>query len=386
MKIRKRTSIILAVAVLLIAAFASGALAAVADYIREGAFGKFSEEAREAVKKNTEVFRNNLAYTIGKSTPIARFFSDAKSYTPILLSHMSSFQSLKGSRETGLEEFIKLYDNMIITRMDFFIKSEEVMREPFRSKKVVLYDALEFWGKHENKFKGMGNNQRQGAGAIKEVKHDYDDLRNRISQPGPQALSSNSKIKELFIKKIIKWPPRRNEMEKLKLNNIYRLPWLNDYLDLEYNTKKDLEMMDRYVEGTLKEFPKILNDYVRVMRTAEEYNNRCGNQGQRVKSAIQGNSDTKFLLPFGLREAMIDAADLEIMLYKHHYEELKGAKDVYNSFVKFYESSDIRDLSRYQYGTYINSRGSKENSMLKAMESYSREMKEYLKKFRDMGM
>lgn len=384
MKIRKITLIILAVAVLLIAAFASGALA-VAEYIREGAFGKFSEEAREAVKKNTEVFRNNLAYTIGKNTPIARFFSDAKSYTPILLSHMSSFQSLKGSRETGLEEFIKLYDNMIITRMDFFIKSEEVMSEPFRSKKVVLYDALEFWGKHEKKFKGMGNNQRQGAGAIKEVKHDYDDLRNRISQPGPQALSSNSKIKELFIKKIMKWPPRRNEMEKLKLNNIYRLPWLNDYLDLEYNTKKDLEMMDRYVDGMLKEFPKILNDYVRVMRAAEEYNNRCGNQGQRVKSAIQGNSDTKFLLPFGLREAMIDAADLEIMLYKHHYEELKGAKDVYNSFVKFYESSDIRDLSRNQYGTYINSRGSKENSMLKAMESYSREMKEYLKKFRDLG-
>lgn len=375
------------ISVIMLAALLLPALTAAhaaAEYIREGAFGKFSEEAREAVKKNTEAFRD-LAFGIGKSTPTARFFSDVKSYKPIILSNLSSFKSLKGSRETGLDDFISLYDNMIITRMNFFIKSEEVLGEPFRSKKVILYDALEFWGKHESKFKNMANNQRQGGGAMKEVKHDYEDLRNRISQPGPQALNSNNKLKELFIKRLMQWPPRRNEMEKLKLNNIYRLTWLNDYLDLDYNTKKDLEMMDRYVDEVLKDFPKILNEYGTAMKAVSENNNLCRNQGQQVKSAILGDSNTRDLLPFGLREAMIEAADLESMLFKHHAEELSGAKGVYDAFVKFFETSDIRDLYRKQYWTYINSRGSKETRMMVAMESYSREMKEYLKKFRDLG-
>ena len=220
---------------------------------------------------------------------------------------------------------------------------------------------------------------------MKEVKHDYEDLRNRISQPGPQALNSNNKLKELFIKRLMQWPPRRNEMEKLKLNNIYRLTWLNDYLDLDYNTKKDLEMMDRYVDEVLKDFPKILNEYGTAMKAVSENNNLCRNQGQQVKSAILGDSNTRDLLPFGLREAMIEAADLESMLFKHHAEELSGAKGVYDAFVKFFETSDIRDLYRKQYWTYINSRGSKETRMMVAMESYSREMKEYLKKFRDLG-
>lgn len=375
------------ISVIILAALLLPALTAAhaaADYIREGAFGKFSEEAREAVKKNTEAFRD-LAFGIGKSTPTARFFSDVKSYKPIILSNLSSFKSLKGSRETGLDDFISLYDNMIITRMNFFIKSEEVLGEPFRSKKVILYDALEFWGKHESKFKNMANNQRQGGGAMKEVKHDYEDLRNRLSHPGPQALNSNNKLKELFIKRLMQWPPRRNEMEKLKLNNIYRLTWLNDYLDLDYNTKKDLEMMDRYVDEVLKDFPKILNEYGTAMKAVSENNNLCRNQGQQVKSAILGDSNTRDLLPFGLREAMIEAADLESMLFKHHAEELSGAKGVYDAFVKFFETSDIRDLYRKQYWTYINSRGSKETRMMVAMESYSREMKEYLKKFRDLG-
>ncbi len=375
------------ISVIILAALLLPALTAAhaaAEYIREGAFGKFSEEAREAVKKNTEAFRD-LAFGIGKSTPTARFFSDVKSYKPIILSNLSSFKSLKGSRETGLDDFISLYDNMIITRMNFFIKSEEALGEPFRSKKVILYDALEFWGKHESKFKNMANNQRQGGGAMKEVKHDYEDLRNRISQPGPQALNSNNKLKELFIKRLMQWPPRRNEMEKLKLNNIYRLTWLNDYLDLDYNTKKDLEMMDRYVDEVLKDFPKILNEYGTAMKAVSENNNLCRNQGQQVKSAILGDSNTRDLLPFGLREAMIEAADLESMLFKHHAEELSGAKGVYDAFVKFFETSDIRDLYRKQYWTYINSRGSKETRMMVAMESYSREMKEYLKKFRDLG-
>ena len=302
-----------------------------------------------------------------------------------MLSNKSSYKSLKGSKESGLEIHVKNYDIMMVRRMNFFEKAADAMNEPFRSRKVILYDAMDFWGKNRDKAMHMASNQRQGETTLKQIKADYDDLKNRMSQPGPQALSSNNQLKALFVNKTLNWPPQRSQMENLKLNEIYKVPWLTSSLEVDSNTKSTLNMLDKYVDTDLKEYPRLLEEFNKVMSTVWDANKNCAGLGQDLKNTIQSDRNSDLSLNFGLREAMLEAADLEILLIKHHEDELNNAKSDYDDFKKFFAIPQVSELYKKQFWPFINARGGKENSMLKAMESYGKEMQEYRKKFKDLA-
>ncbi|HCL79395.1 MAG TPA: hypothetical protein DIC53_05430 [Synergistaceae bacterium] len=361
------------------------ASALASDPFSEGAFGKFCEEANAAVDRNTDMFRDDLAFVMGALFPTEPFLAACKSSKPTLLANLSSYKNLRGSKESGLEQHVRNYDNMVVKRMEFFIKMAEATGSDFQKEQYAIRRTIELWDKNNPDLRKIVSNRQKSADALKQLKKDYDDLRSRISSPGPQALSSNNTLKNLFTNKTLEWPPKKDQMEGLVLNRIYNLPWFLSSMELESNARKTLETWDGYVSKSLDKLQKRMDLFRAAMVKINEQSKTCASLGSNLQKGIEGDYNSENSLAFGLRQAMLDAAAFDQLLQKHVATELnKTAKD-YDGFVKFRDRSEVSAILRTAYSTYTDASGRQDDRMLDAMASYGKAMREYRRMLKDLG-
>jgi len=374
--------------ILLVFSLAAASLWA-ADYLSDGAFAKFCEEANAAVDKNTDMFRDDLAFSIGALFPTESFLSAVRSSKPTLLSNLSSYKALRGSRETGLEEHVRNYDNMVVKRMEFFFKMADATGGEYRNEQQAIRRAMELWNKNYQNLQKMASNRKQSAAALNQLKKDFDDLKSRISSSsGPQALSSGNTLKNLFTTSSsnrLDWPPRKDQMGGLVLNSIYKLPWFRSSMELESDTKQSLEFWDSYVKKYLDPLQKRLEMFSAAMTKIHEQNKTCASLGANLQKGIEGDNNSENSLAFGLRGAMLDAAKFDQLLQNHVATELSRARKDYEVFLKFRDIPEVGELRRNAYSTYIDAYGQKDDRMLDAMRANGKVMREYRTKLRDIA-
>lgn len=382
MKKTLSNSLLFALALLL-----SSAPALASDSRSSGAFAKFCEEAIAAVDRNTDMFADDLIlpFNIGPAFPTNALLNNMRSKKPTLLSNLSSYKELKGSKESGLEGHVRNYDMMVTARMAFFQRAADVTGSEFQARHNALREAIRKWNENYKDLQLLVSFHQKTANALKLLKKDYDDLKGKISQPGPQALSSNNALKKLFENKTLAWPPQRNQMENLKIPEIYDIRWFTNSLELNSDVRRLLEYWDSYVKKHIDPSRKTMEIFKNAMIKINEQNKVCASFGTNLKSDIVNDRNSPNSLDFGLRQALIDAGTMEEGMFKHVVDELGRASKDYEEFDKFLNKSQVRDILLRQYFIYYDAKDNKVDTMYKSFDSFGKAMVEYRRMFRDIA-